>query len=115
MRKALLVLHSPLDSTVGIQNASRIFQAARHPKSFVSLDRADHLLSRREDTVYAAELIAAWASRYLPPRSEAKHPTIDGDEVLVRESSEGRFTHEVWAGPHSLTTRAQPRPRRSPS
>ena len=115
MRKALLVLHSPVDRTVGIENASRIFQAARHPKSFVSLDRADHLLSRREDAVYAAELITAWASRYLPPRSEAKHSMIDGDEILVRESSEGRFTQEIWAGPHSLTTRAQPRLRRSPS
>lgn len=62
---ALLVLHAPLDETVGIENAGRIFEAARHPKSFVALDRADHLLSREEDARYAGEMIATWASRYL--------------------------------------------------
>ena len=61
----LLVLHSPKDQTVGIENASSIFLAAKHPKSFVSLDDADHLLTREADAVYAAELIAVWASRYL--------------------------------------------------
>lgn len=63
--KALLVLHSPQDATVGIDNAASIFQAARHPKSFVSLDGADHLLTRAEDARYAADVIAAWSSRYL--------------------------------------------------
>ena len=66
LRKALLVLHSPVDATVGIENASRLFQRARHPKSFVALDRADHLLTRREDAAWAAAMIAAWASRFLP-------------------------------------------------
>ena len=66
--KALLVMHSPIDQTVGIENASAIFLAAKHPKSFVSLDRADHLLSNRQDASYAAEVIAAWASRYLARR-----------------------------------------------
>jgi len=65
LRKALLVLHSPVDAVVGIENASRIFSAARHPKSFVSLDQADHLLRRREDAEYAAAVIAACASRFL--------------------------------------------------
>jgi putative redox protein len=59
-------MHAPGDTTVGIDNANRIFLAARHPKSFVSLDNADHLLSRRDDADYAATVIAAWASRYLP-------------------------------------------------
>jgi putative redox protein len=63
--KALLVLHSPQDATVGIDNAASIFQAARHPKSFVSLDGADHLLTRVEDARYAADVIAAWSGRYL--------------------------------------------------
>jgi alpha/beta superfamily hydrolase len=65
LRKALLVMHSPLDRIVDIDNASKIFLAAKHPKSFVSLDNADHLLSRAADAAYAAEVLAAWASRYL--------------------------------------------------
>jgi pimeloyl-ACP methyl ester carboxylesterase len=63
--RPLLVLHAPLDETVGIDHAARLFAAARHPKSFVSLDRADHLLTRPEDARYAGVVIAAWASRYL--------------------------------------------------
>lgn len=63
--KPLLVFHSPRDTIVEIENAQKIFQAAKHPKSFVSLDRADHLLTRREDAQYAATVLAAWASRYL--------------------------------------------------
>jgi putative redox protein len=65
LRKALLVMHAPSDATVDISNATSIYTAARHPKSFISLDDADHLLSRKDDAVYAAELIAAWSSRYL--------------------------------------------------
>ena len=66
LKRPLLVLHAPRDETVGIDNASRIFQAAKHPKSFVSLDDADHLLTRAEDAQYAADVIAAWGARYLP-------------------------------------------------
>ena len=69
LRRALLVMHSPRDDTVEISNATRIFTAAKHPKSFISLDTADHLLSARADAVYAADLIAAWAVRYLPTRA----------------------------------------------
>ena len=65
LRRALLVMHSPRDATVEISNATRIFMAAKHPKSFVSLDTADHLLTVREDAVYAANLIAAWAARFI--------------------------------------------------
>lgn len=65
LKRALLVLHAPGDATVGIENAAKIFETARHPKSFVSLDRADHLLSRTEDARYAAGVIAAWSERYL--------------------------------------------------
>ena len=64
--RALLVMHSPVDDTVAIGNATSIFVNARHPKSFVSLANADHLLSRRSDAVYAANVIAAWSERYLP-------------------------------------------------
>ena len=64
--RALLILHSPADATVDIGNATGIFVNARHPKSFVSLADADHLLTRRSDAVYAANMIAAWSERYLP-------------------------------------------------
>ena len=65
LRRALLVMHAPGDDTVGLSNAMEIFTAAKHPKSFISLDSADHLLTRREDAVYVANLIAIWADRYL--------------------------------------------------
>jgi putative redox protein len=71
LHRPLLVMHAPGDTTVGIDNANRIFLAARHPKSFVSLDSADHLLSRRDDANYAATVIAAWASRYLQENASA--------------------------------------------
>ena len=71
LRKPLLVFHSPRDTIVEIENASKIFLAAKHPKSFVSLDRADHLLTQRADAQYAATVLAAWASRYLDPAKEA--------------------------------------------
>jgi alpha/beta superfamily hydrolase len=66
LRKALLVMHSPVDQTVGVDNAAAIFQHAHHPKSFVSLEDADHLLSRRRDADYVASVITAWVARYLP-------------------------------------------------
>ena len=106
--KALMVMHSPLDQTVGIDNAARIFQAAKHPKSFVSLDDADHLLTRRVDAEYAAEVIAAWASRFLPQIEQEKAPKTEDGEVLVRESGEGRFTQQIHAGPHRLTADEPP-------
>ena len=65
LKKALLIFHSPVDAVVSIDEAARIYAAAKHPKSFVSLDRADHLLSNPEDSRYVAEVLSAWASRYL--------------------------------------------------
>lgn len=72
--RALLVMHAPRDQVVGIANARAIFEAARHPKSFVALDDADHLLSRREDAAYAARVLAAWASRYVPAAAVSVSP-----------------------------------------
>lgn len=98
--KALLVMHAPRDEVVGIENASRIFLAARHPKSFVSLDDADHLVSDARDAAYAAEVIAAWASRYLP---EPATPSEDqAARVLVRETGHGKFQNSIVAGRHRL-------------
>ncbi|MDE2155234.1 MAG: alpha/beta fold hydrolase [Xanthomonadaceae bacterium] len=70
--RALLVMHSPIDEIVDIDNARRIYAAARHPKSFVALDGARHLLGRREDAVYAARVLAAWVEHYLPPAGPAE-------------------------------------------
>ncbi len=104
MRKALLVLHAPKDETVGIDNATEIFLAAKHPKSFVSLDDADHLLSRHEDAAYAAAVIAAWAARYLPAGNSDAPPESDGLKgVVVSETGLGRFHNNVHAGRHRLT------------
>ncbi|RST87222.1 OsmC family protein [Aquibium carbonis] len=100
MRKPLLILHSPLDETVGIDNATSIFIAARHPKSFVSLDKADHLLTREDDATFAASVIAGWASRYLDadvPQGEAAI-----EHVRVTETGEGKFQNAVQAGAHRL-------------
>lgn len=69
LRRALLVMHAPLDKVVGIDHAARIFEAAKHPKSFVSLDGADHFLSNANDASFAASIISAWAERYLPTES----------------------------------------------
>lgn len=84
MKKALLVMHAPLDDIVGIENASEIFMAARHPKSFVTLDDADHLISAGQDAEYAAEVISAWAARYLDLTPPA--PPIGAPEGVVRVS-----------------------------
>lgn len=99
--KALMVMHSPRDTIVDIDNAAKIFTAARHPKSFVSLDPADHLISRREDALYAGQLLAAWALRYAAPAPEAL-PAPQAGEVLVRETREGKFTNQVFVGSHVI-------------
>jgi pimeloyl-ACP methyl ester carboxylesterase len=66
LHRPLLIMHAPGDTVVGIDNAAQLYQAARHPKSFLALDAADHLLSRSTDAIYAAQLIAVWATRYFP-------------------------------------------------
>jgi putative redox protein len=101
LKKALLVLHAPLDATVGIENASEIFLAAKHPKSFVSLDQADHLLTKPADAEYVAEVIAGWATRYLPPEPTEAH-TMEPGEVHVEEAGYGRYTTDIVAGTHML-------------
>jgi putative redox protein len=99
LRKPILVLHSPQDTTVGIQNAADIYSAAMHPKSFVSLDGADHLLSRKTDSTYAGSIIAGWASRYL---DLSKNETFRAEnQVSVHIGSEG-FTTDIVAGKHAL-------------
>ncbi len=101
MKKALLVLHAPRDETVGIDNATEIFVVAKHPKSFISLDNADHLLSRGEDADYAAKVIAAWAARFLAPEPNSlKETPVEG--VLVSETGLGKFQNSVRSRKHQL-------------
>lgn len=97
--KALLVMHAPRDSTVSIENASGIFMAAKHPKSFVTLDDADHLVSQAEDAEYAAEVIAAWAGRYLDLRPPAPPPGAPEGIVRVSEADADGFLQDVNSGP----------------
>lgn len=87
--RALLILHSPVDQIVGIENAGLVFQAARHPKSYVSLDHADHLLTRNADADYAAQVIAAWAVRYVEAMPGSPPPPVG--TVHVDETGGGRF------------------------
>ncbi|HWG78832.1 MAG TPA: alpha/beta fold hydrolase [Stellaceae bacterium] len=102
LRKALLVCHAPGDEIVGIDNASAIFLAARHPKSFLSLGTADHLVRKRADAVYLADVIAAWAARYLPAAEEADAPALPPGVVEVSETLSGHLTQRVSAGRHVL-------------
>jgi putative redox protein len=102
LKAALLVMHAPRDSVVGIDNATNIFAAARHPKSFVTLDDADHLITQTRDAEYAADVIAAWAGRYLKLTPPA--PPIGAPEGIVRvsEADPTGFLQDVQSGPHHL-------------
>ncbi|OSQ50795.1 bifunctional alpha/beta hydrolase/OsmC family protein [Marivita geojedonensis] len=102
LKAALLVMHAPRDAVVGIENATNIFTAARHPKSFVTLDDADHLITEPRDAEYAAEVIAAWAGRYLHLTPPA--PPIGAPEGIIRvsEADPTRFLQDVQSGPHHL-------------
>ena len=107
LKRALLVMHAPRDQVVGIDNAAEIFAAARHPKSFVTLDDADHLLSKPADAVYAADVIAAWSARYL----DLAAPEIAGaPEGLVRvsEADPARFLQHISSGPHHRAVADEP-------
>lgn len=100
---ALLVMHSPLDNIVGIENATDIYKAAKHPKNFISLDPADHLLSRKRDSLYAADMIATWGHRYLTvPKEEKKLAAVIDNRVTVRTPA-GGFLTEMFANGHNLT------------
>jgi putative redox protein len=103
MRKALLIFHAPTDDVVGIENASAIFAAAKHPKSFISLQGADHLLTKREDAAYVAEVLSAWVSRYIMDAEpvQAEEP-LGAGEVLVTETRASKFQQRVRTGAHTL-------------
>jgi uncharacterized OsmC-like protein/fermentation-respiration switch protein FrsA (DUF1100 family) len=104
LHKALLVMHAPTDDTVGIDNATHIFVTAKHPKSFVSLAGADHLLTSKNDANYVADVIAAWATRYLDP-VVPEQTAVAGEaprNVVVRETRNSKFQQTITTGPHRL-------------
>lgn len=92
---ALLVLHSPVDAIVDVSNAAEIFQHAKHPKSFISLDGADHLLRRVSDADYAAGVIAAWAGKYLPVSESGTSEQAPEGDVLVTEVDPAGFAQDI--------------------
>lgn len=103
LKRALLVMHAPLDDYVGIDNAADIFDAAKHPKSFVSLDDADHLLTDRAEAAYAANVIASWADRYLPRAlNEDDDDALEPGTVVVSETGTGKYSQYVQVGRHGL-------------
>ncbi|MFT7289122.1 MAG: putative OsmC-like protein/pimeloyl-ACP methyl ester carboxylesterase [Halieaceae bacterium] len=99
LRKALLVMHAPLDATVPVAEAEKIYREARHPKSFISLDDADHLLSRKSDSEYVARVLASWASRYVSADSAPERPAISAGQLLVEEKNH-KFTQHVYSDSH---------------
>lgn len=98
LHRPLLILHAPTDTTVSIDHATHIYSAARHPKSFLSLEKADHLLSRKEDAARAAGLIAAWADAYVEPAPDQEPPT----DVEAVETGKGKFQLRLQTGKHQL-------------
>ena len=107
LKKPLMVFHSPTDETVGIDNARLIYEAAKHPKNFISLDGADHLLTNREDAGFVADMLGAWVPRYVDFHVEADQRPEDlgeprPDEVLVAEAKDGRYKNHVAVGRHHL-------------
>ena len=99
-RKALLILHSPQDKMVSIKNAEEIYKAARHPKSFISLDGVDHLLSQKEDSQYAGRVIAEWASRYVEIPTDEQITTKS--RVAASLDKDDTFTTHLKLGDHNF-------------
>lgn len=100
LNKPLLIMHSPQDKVVEIKNAAEIYSAAKHPKSFISLDGADHLLSKKEDSVYVGSVIAQWASRYIKLNEEETIKT--SEQVVVKIGNKG-LTTDILAAGHPIT------------
>ncbi|WP_415898999.1 alpha/beta fold hydrolase [Neptuniibacter sp. QD48_11] len=102
LKKALLVLHAPLDETVSLDNAARLFQMAKHPKSFITLDNADHLLTRVEDAEYTAEVISTWVQRYIDVELLPKQMNAPEGVVRVSEADPDSFTQDISAAGHHI-------------
>jgi len=103
LRKSILILHSPQDQTVGISNAAAIYEKAHHPKSFISLDGSDHLLSNKADSLYAGDIIASWAHRYIEKPSQKKIST-ESQTVAFIGNREQKYTTQIVAEGHHLVS-----------
>jgi putative redox protein len=103
VKKAFLILHSPIDNTVSVDHAGTIFQALKHPKSFLTLDNADHLVSRPEDAQYIAEVISAWSSRYIETREDEARPKVEEDHIHVQSRPGHKFTMNISGQRHTIT------------
>ncbi|MFT7482816.1 MAG: esterase/lipase, partial [Oceanospirillaceae bacterium] len=101
MRKPLLILHSPQDNIVGIDNAAKIYSAAFHPKSFISLDGADHLLSKKADSEYAGNIIGSWVKRYFS-KKQTKDNETKGEQVVAHLDFSDNFTTQIQTKKHSI-------------
>ena len=108
LKPAILVLHAPRDEIVSIDNAARIFMAAKHPKSFVTLDDADHLISRPSDAEYVAEVIAAWAAKYVELAPPAPPPGAPEGIVRAAEADPRGFLQDIQSGPNHHTFADEP-------
>lgn len=102
LRKPILILHSPIDTVVGIKNAEKIYHNAHHPKSFVTLDNADHLLTNPEDSKYAGNVIGAWVQRYFPKKANSTLSTLQEQAVGHLNLVEDNFTTKIQTSNHSL-------------
>ena len=105
LRKNVLIFHSPVDTTVGVENAERIFKAVKHPKSFVSLDQADHLLSKADDAAFAARMIGSWAGTFAAEVAEATPtaaPALDSDYSLAASIGTEKWTVQMSNGRHHM-------------
>lgn len=103
LRKPLLICHAPLDNTVSVDNAAAIFQAAHHPKSFLSLDKADHLLSDEEDSLYVGAVAAAWAGKYLGTLpADPEKPALARDAQVVVRTDREQYPTDILANGHAL-------------
>ncbi len=105
LKRALLIFHAPGDNTVSIDNAAHIFQTAKHPKSFISLDKADHLLSNEQDTLYVGTVLAAWAQKYVEELAQYASSGVsikpEQNVIITRTGREGYYT-EIMANGHPL-------------
>lgn len=104
LKKALLIFHSPIDNTVGVENAAHIFQSAKHPKSFISLDTADHLLTQDSDALYVGSVLAAWAHKYIDvkPTAQPSTPASDDPKVVVVRTGEEHYRTDIYSRGHHL-------------
>lgn len=102
LRRPLIVFHSPVDQTVSIENAAKIYEAAKHPKSFVSLDQADHLLTNEEDSQYVGVVLAAWAGKFIKKEAPERAPAESEDHRVVAYIGKDRYQTHINASGHSI-------------